>query len=146
MKVNFAIEYSWLAFSSFSIFNILLHSLLACVISAEKLTDSLMVITLFFNIFFFLAVFKIPFLFKDIYLFIWERESEFMNSGRGRADEWREKQIPCWAWSPTQAWSPNPEIMTWAEIKSCRLNLWSHPGTSGILFIIFDFLCHILPF
>jgi len=34
-----------------------------------------------------------------------------------------------------RAWTHNPEIETWAEIKSWRLNWLSHPGTPGLFLI-----------
>ena len=37
-----------------------------------------------------------------------------------------------WAWHG--AWSHNPEIMTWAEIKSQTLNWLSHPGAPQLTF------------
>lgn len=43
-----------------------------------------------------------------------------VGGGGGRAERRREilKQIPHWVWSLMQILSQDPEIMTWAEIKS----------------------------
>ena len=43
------------------------------------------------------------------------------------------KQTPCWAESPTWGSSQDPEIMTWAEIKSHKLNWLSYPGAPDVL-------------
>ena len=60
--------------------------------------------------------------FLKIYLFILERES---TSGRGKREGQNLKQTPHQAWYKAWlgAWSQDPEIMTWAKIKSQMLNL-----------------------
>ena len=54
------VEYSWLAVFSFSTLTVSCHSLLACKVSAEKSTDSLMGVPLCETTCFSLATFKIP--------------------------------------------------------------------------------------
>ena len=67
-----------------------------------------------------------------IYLF-WERERErrenaSQESGTEKGRE-NPKQAPCSAWvSRCGAQFHNNEIMTWAEVKSRRLNWQSYPG------------------
>ena len=57
--------------------------------------------------------------------FFFERENM---SGGAEGEGEKVKQTLCWARSPG-APSHDPEIMTWAEIKSQILNWLSHPGT-----------------
>ena len=47
----------------------------------------------------------------------------------GGQDGQREKETPCWAQSQCGAWSHDPEIMTWVEIKSSALSKLCHLGT-----------------
>ena len=44
------------------------------------------------------------------------------------------KQTPTEQGARSWAWSHDPEIMTWAQIQSRRLNRLSHPGVPIILF------------
>ena len=66
-----------------------------------------------------------------IYLFIWEREREWARGGQ-RERERISNRFPteCGAWP--NAWSYNPEIMTWAEMKSQMLIWPSHPGVPSV--------------
>ena len=68
-------------------------------------------------------------------LFIYLRKHASMNGGKGRGRR-RERifRLPaeCGAWH--RARSHDPEIMTWAEIKSWMLNQFSHPGTPNQCF------------
>ena len=74
--------------------------------------------------------------FLKIYLCILERvgeeKRERASGGKGRGREEREtlQQTPCWAHSPTQAWSQDSEIVTWVEIRSQMLNCLRHSGAS----------------
>ena len=71
-------------------------------------------------------------------LFILERErAEGGAEGEGQEEGEKQKQTPHWAWSPMQARSHDPEIMTWAEIKSQMLNGLSHPGAMVFCFVFF---------
>ena len=53
-----------------------------------------------------------------------ERESEWERGAEG--EKQNPKQAPCSACSPTWAWSHNPGIIAWAEIKSQMLNHLNH--------------------
>ena len=67
------------------------------------------------------------FVLKD-YLFIYIFEGErAWKKVRGKVGE-RDKPTLHWVQSLTRAQSQNPEIMTWAEIKSHTFNWLSHPG------------------
>ena len=77
------------------------------------------------------------------FLFIWEREQ-----ARGRTDGDRET----WSRLPTEhraqhgTQSQDPEIMTWAEIKSQLLNWLSHEGTLlPVNFLLDAGYCDFMP-
>ena len=72
-------------------------------------------------------------IFFRCYLFIWERENErAWVGGRDRGTS----RLPTEYWAQHGAWSHNPEIMTWAEIKSQMLNQLSHPGAPIITILL----------
>ena len=73
------------------------------------------------------------FIFLKIYLFKKKRFIYFRERKGGSGDRGRDnlKQALHWAQSPTGAQSHNPEIMTWAEIKSWMLNQLSPPSPPG---------------
>ena len=71
------------------------------------------------------------------FFFLRKRNSTW---GRGRREAEGKgdnpKQTPGWAQSPMEAWSHDPEIMTWAKIKSQTLNWPNHPGALTAAFFI----------
>ena len=72
-----------------------------------------------------------------LFLFL-ESERAWAGEGEGQRGRKRERESQCWAWSPMcRAWSHDPEIMTWAEIKSWSLNWMSQIGAL-ILFVCFE--------
>ena len=70
-------------------------------------------------------------IFKDLFIYLRVRE-HMIGRDRGRGRE-NLKQAPCPVQSPRQGLtgprSHNPEIRTWAETKSQRLNQLYHPGS-----------------
>ena len=80
----------------------------------------------------FLVFFLFSFFKKDLFTYLRGRERERF---RGAVEEGERisSRLPteCGAWHG--AWSHDPEIMTWAEIKSWMLNRLSHPGALGDL-------------
>ena len=69
---------------------------------------------------------KLVFFFKDL-IYLFEREGEHKSRGR-------EKQIFCWVGSQMQAWSQDPEIMTWAEDR-CLTN-WATQAPYHLIFFV----------
>ena len=63
----------------------------------------------------------------SLYLF-WERLRE-IERGLGKGQRVR---ISSRLYAEHGAWSQNPAIMTWAQIKSQRLNWLSHPGGTSL--------------
>ena len=83
-------------------------------------------------------------------LFLLEKERAQESSGR-EGTEGEGKRILSRLHTQCRAQSHNPEIMTWAEIKSLPLNWLNHPGASIPLFLnrhilvfIIDWCLHIL--
>ena len=74
-------------------------------------------------------------------LLIYLREGE---RARGEKQRERDKQTPRWVQSPRPIWSYNPEIKTWAKIKSQMLNQLNNPGALWTTFfwstVVFVFL------
>ena len=58
---------------------------------------------------------------KDLFIYQTERAK-----GGAEGEGERQKQTPCWAWSPTQAHSMTHEIMTWAKNQESDPQ-WAEP-------------------
>ena len=81
--------------------------------------------------------------FQKIYLLIWERERMCMHicahtqvsrvrcGGRGRIPS----RLPTEHRAHPRAWSMNPKVMTWAEIKSQMFNQLNYSSNSSKLFL-----------
>ena len=74
-----------------------------------------------------------------INFFFW-RERECVSGGvEGKRERERIfKQAPHAVKGPKRGSTPNPEIMTWAKIKSWMFNQLSHPGTPKLFLVILN--------
>ena len=76
------------------------------------------------------------------YVFFYSREREIEREGENMRGEGRGRGRQAGCSVSADPWSHDPEITTWAEIKSWSLNWQNHPGST-----IFDFfMLHIEVF
>ena len=85
--------------------------------------------------------------FSNVYLFIFERERE---SALKWEERHRERESSSWLPAEHRGWlgpqSQNPEIRTWAKIKSQTLNWMSHPGAPELTFKRWTLAWRSFPF